>query len=276
ALAAAFSVLQLPVRASFLMGGTAAGAFDPAIVGMVAGSPVGTSLWARLAGLVLLCLVVVERPAVRFAAGLGAVLVCGSFALRGHSLEEPRLVLGGLVTLHLLGLGFWIGIFHPLHRLAGRDAQAAGALAAAFSRRAVCIVPAIAAAGAALFVIMTGDPAAALGTPYGQLLAVKLALFALLLGLAAINKYRLTPALRTGVPRAGAHLRRAIRLEVVAVLAILATTATLTTLFSPGMEDASPRVVHPYAAVNTIWEPSPGPGTADRPPGGRTGSTSVH
>lgn len=264
ALAAAFSILQLPVRASFLMGGSVAGAFDPAIVGMVAGSPVGTSLWARLAGLALLCLAVIERPAARFAAGLGAVLVCGSFALRGHSLEEPRLVLGGLVTLHLLGLGFWIGILHPLHRLAGRDTQAAGALAAAFSRRAVWIVPAIAAAGITLFVMLTGDPVAALGTPYGQLLAVKLALFALLLGLAAINKLRLTPALRTNVPRAGAHLRRSIRLEAVAILAILATTAALTTLYSPGMEAASPRVDHPYAAVNATQ--APGPGMANRRP----------
>ena len=236
ALAAAFSVLHLPVSASLLMGGSVAGAFDPAIVGMVAGSPVGASLWVRLAGLALLCMAVVERPTARFAAGLGAVLVCGSFALRGHSLEEPRLVLGALVTLHLLGLAFWIGILYPLHRLAGHDTHAAGALAVAFSRRAVWIVPAVAAAGAALFVVLTGDPVAALGTPYGQLLAVKLALFAPLLGLAAINKYRLTPALRTGVPRAGAHLRRSIRLEVVAVLAILATTAALTTLSSPGME----------------------------------------
>ena len=235
-LAAAFSALRLPVRASFLMGGSVAGAFDPAIVAMVAESPVGTSLWTRLAGLALVCLVVFDRPAARLAAGLGVVLVCGSFALRGHSLEEPRLVLGGLVTLHLLGLAFWIGILAPLHRLAGSDPNAAGALATEFSRRAVWIVPAIAAAGVALFVILTGDPMAALGTPYGQLLAVKLLLFTLLLGLASLNKYRLTPALETGALRAGPHLRRSIRLEVVAVLAILATTATLTTLSSPGME----------------------------------------
>ena len=53
--AAAFSALRIPVRASFLMGGTLSGAFDPAIVAMVAESPLGTSLWVRLAGLVLVC-----------------------------------------------------------------------------------------------------------------------------------------------------------------------------------------------------------------------------
>ena len=233
AFAAAASVLRIPVQASFLMGGSMAGAFDPAIVGMVVESPLGTSLWVRLGGLALVSLVVVGRPAARAAAGVGAVLVCASFAFRGHSLEEPRLVLGGLVTFHLLGLAFWVGVFAPLHRLAGHDAHAAGALAAEFSGWAVRVVPALAAAGVALFVILTADPLAALGTPYGQLLAAKLALFVLLLGLAALNRYRLTPALQMRTLRAGANLRRSIRLEALVVLAILATTATLTTVASP-------------------------------------------
>ena len=233
ALATAASVLHIPVRASFLMGGTISGAFEPTIVAMVVESPLGTSLWVRLGGLALVSLVVVDRRAARAAAGLGAVLVCASFAFRGHSLEEPRLVLGVLVTFHLLGLAFWVGVFAPLHRLAGRDPRAAGALAAEFSTWAVRVVPALAAAGVALFVLLTADPLAALGTPYGQLLAAKLALFVLLLGIAALNRYRLTPALQTNTLRAGANLRRSIRLEALVVLAILATTATLTTVTSP-------------------------------------------
>ena len=231
--AAAASALRIPVRASFLMGGSAAGAFEPAIVEMVVESPLGASLWVRLTGLVTICLVVADRPAARIAAAVGAGLVCASFTLRGHTLEEPRLVLAGLVTLHLLGLAFWVGILAPLHRLAGTDPHAAGALAVEFSRRAILVVPALAAAGVALFVVLTGDPLAALGTLYGRLLAVKLALFALLLGLAALNRLRLTPALVAGTPGAGAHLRRSIRLEALAVLAILATTATLTTVAAP-------------------------------------------
>ena len=230
---AALSVARIPVRASFLMGGTLSGAFEPPIVAMVVESPLGTSLWVRLAGLALICAVVVNRPTAHIAAGLGALLVCASFALRGHTLEEPRLVLGVLVALHLLGLAFWVGVFAPLHRLAGADARAAGALAAEFSAWAIRIVPALVAAGAALFVILTADPLAALRTPYGQLLAVKLLLFAPLLGLAAYNKLRLTPALEAGVAGAGARLRRSIRLEALAVLAILATTATLTTVAAP-------------------------------------------
>ena len=231
--AALLSAFRIPVRASFLMGGTFPGAIDPAILGMVADSPLGTSLWVRLAGLALICLLAVSRPAARWAASFGAVLVCASFALRGHALEEPRLVLAALVTLHLMGLAFWVGVFMPLHRLTRTDAETAGALAEEFGRTAVRVVAVLVAAGAALLVLLTGDPVAALATPYGQLLAVKLFLFAPLLGLAALNKLRLTPALRAGDARARLRLRQSICMEILLVLAILVTTATLTTVASP-------------------------------------------
>lgn len=255
--AAGASLLRIPARASFLMGGSLPGALDPAIVGMVVESPLGASLGVRLAGLALVSLAALNRPGARrsgarLAGGVGAVLVCASFALRGHSLDEPRLVLGALVTLHVMGLAFWVGAFAPLHRLAGTDAKAAGALAAEFGAWAVRVVPALAAAGAALFVVLTGDPVAALDTPYGRLLAVKLALFAPLLGLAAFNRYRLTPALRTGDPRAGARLRRSIRFEALAVLAILVTTAALTTVASPeGPEEPESRAERQGSAVTS-------------------------
>ena len=254
AVAAGASLLRIPVRASFLMGGSLAGAFDPAILGMVVESPLGASLGVRLAGLALVSLAALNRPRVRpgarLAGSVGAVLVCASFALRGHSLDEPRLVLGALVTLHVMGVAFWVGAFAPLHRLAGTDARAAGALAAEFGAWAVWVVPALAAAGAALFVTLTGDPVAALDTPYGRLLAVKLTLFAPLLGLAAFNRYRLTPALRTGDPRAGARLRRSIRFEAFAVLAILVTTAALTTVASPeGPEEPESRAERQGSAL---------------------------
>ena len=237
--AAVVSALQIPVRASFLMSGSVSEAIEPAILGMVAESPLGTSLWVRLAGCGLICFLVANRPAARRAAGLGAVLVCASFALRGHTLEEPRLVLAALVTLHLMGLAFWIGVFAPLHRLTRIDAEAAGALAGEFGRKAVWVVAALITAGTALLILLTGDPVAALAMPYGQLLALKVCLVAPLLGLAALNKLRLTPALQAGEMRARLHLRRSIRLEVLVVLAILVTTATLTTVASPERHDGA-------------------------------------
>ena len=240
-LAAAFtaglaSAALVPMSAVYLAGGSWAGAVDPVLTGMVATSPVGESLAVRIAGLAVVAALLTSARAPGYVCVAGAGIVCASFALRGHVLDEPRLILGALLTAHLLGLAFWIGALAPLHRLAGRaDPTRAGAAAAEFGRRALWVVPALAAAGGGLLVLLAGNPLDALATPYGRLLAVKLAVFVLLLGLAAFNKLRLTPALLVGDAGAGVRLRRSIGLELAAVLAILATTAILTTVASPGM-----------------------------------------
>jgi len=226
----------IPMGAVYLAGGSWSGATDPALTGMMMASPVGESLVVLVAGLVVVVFFLV-RPVPRSVAVAGAVIVCASFALRGHALAEPRVVLAALVTAHLLGLAFWIGGFAPLHRLAGRaDAVRAGAAAAEFGRRALWVVPALAAAGIGLLVLLAGNPLDALAHPWGRLLAVKLVLFLLLLALAAFNRLRLTPALLAGDAGAGARLRRSIGLELAAVITILATTAILTTIASPDME----------------------------------------
>ena len=231
------SAALIPVGAIYLAGGSWTGAVDPALTGMVAASPVGESLVVRIAGLAVVAVLFVSGRAPALAAVAGAGVVCVSFAFRGHVLTEPRVILGALVTAHLLGLSFWIGAFAPLRRLAGHaDPVRAGAAADEFGRRALWVVPALAVAGAVLLVLLAGNPLDAVETTYGRLLAVKLAVFVLLLGLAAFNRLRFTPALLAGDAGAGARLRRSIGLEFAAVLVILAVTAVLTTVTSPDME----------------------------------------
>lgn len=234
ACAAALATLALvPLGATFLAGGWP-GALDPMLTRMVAQSPIGESVVVRIIGLALVALFFVGRRIANPAGLLGALVVCASFAFRGHVLAEPRLVLGILLTVHLLGLAFWIGAFAPLFRLARQgDPTRAGALADAFGRRAVGVVAVLAAAGAGLLVLLTGNPLGALALPYGQFFAIKVSLFVLLLGLAAFNRLRLTPALLAGDSRAGARLRRSIGCEVAAVCVIALTTATLTSVSSP-------------------------------------------
>ena len=231
------SAALIAVGAIYLAGGSWAGAADPVLTGMVAASPVGESLGVRIAGLAVVAVLFISGKAPRIVAVAGAGIVCASFAFRGHVLAEPRVILGALVTAHLLGLAFWIGAFAPLHRLAGHaDPIRAGTAAAEFGRRALWVVPALAVAGATLLVLLTGNPLDAVETTYGRLLGVKLAVFLLLLGLAAFNRLRLTPALLAGDAGAGVRLRRSIGVEFAAVLIILATTAILTTIASPDME----------------------------------------
>ena len=236
-LAGMASAALIPLGAAYLAGGSWAGATDPALTGMVLEGPAGSSLSVHLAGLAVIAGFFIVAKAPRFVAVAGAVIVCASFAFRGHVLTEPRVLLGALVTAHLLGVAFWLGALAPMHRMAGRaDPVRAGAAAHEFGRRALWVVLTLAMAGGVLLVLLTGNPLDALASPYGRLFAVKLALFVLLLGLAAVNKLRLTPALLAGDAGAAARLRRSIGLEFAAVSAILVTTATLTTIASPDME----------------------------------------
>ena len=231
------SAALIPAGAVYLAGGAWAGAVDPALTGMIAESPVGESLVVRIAGLAVVAVLFISGRTPGLAAVAGAGVVCASFAFRGHVLAEPRLILGALVTAHLLALAFWIGAFAPLHRVAAHaDPIRAGAAADEFGRRALWVVPALAVAGVTLLVLLAGNPLDVVGTAWGRLLAVKLAVFVLLLGFAAFNRLRLTPALLVGDAGAGARLRRSIGLEFAAVLVILVVTAVLTTVASPDME----------------------------------------
>jgi len=232
--AALLSLSRLPLRASFLMGGTWQGAMDPMILTMVADSPLGTSIALRAVGLLLICAILVPGRAGRAMALFGVGCVAVSFVFRGHALQEPRLALAILITLHLLALAFWVGAFLPLYRLAGKASGQQAALAAHdFGTKAVWTVGALTLAGIATLWVLTGNIAAALFTPYGQFFVLKLALFLAVLGLAAWNKLRLTPALLRGETSASKRLRHSIRLEAALIAAIFAVTAALTTVSAP-------------------------------------------
>lgn len=232
--AAVLTVLRLPVQASFLMGGTWEGATDPIILGMVADSALGNSVTLRLVGLALIFCVLWRNRAGLVLALLGAFFASASFALRGHALSEPQILLGVLITLHVLCLAFWVGGFAPLARAARQDPpMQAGALAHEFGRCALWAVGLLVLAGSIAFALLGVATPSALTSPYGQMFAIKLVLFAAVLTLAAVNNMTLTPALLAAAPGAGARLRRSIVVEAGLVAGILVTTAALTTLSSP-------------------------------------------
>jgi copper resistance protein D len=95
----------------------------------------------------------------------------------------------------------------------------------------------IAVAGAALAALLLPDVGALL-RPYGRLLLAKVALFVLLMGLAALNRLRLAPALAAGARTAPASLRRSIALEYALICVVLAVTAVMSGSFSPAPAQA--------------------------------------
>jgi putative copper resistance protein D len=76
---------------------------------------------------------------------------------------------------------------------------------------------------------LVGSFPALIGTGYGQALIIKVLLVGLLIGLAAANKLRFVPALRSGDPVGASHLSKSISAEWFIILAVLGMTAILTT-----------------------------------------------
>ena len=109
----------------------------------------------------------------------------------------------------------------------------------AFSAVAVVLVPGLVAAGAAIAWFLIGGLSALVTTPYGLALSAKITLVAGMLALAAVNKWRLVPALLTGRAAMG-RLRRSIFLEAALAFAVIVATTALTSV-APAFRRSGPR-----------------------------------
>jgi copper resistance protein D len=233
-------LLQWPLQAAFLGGGTFAAAVDPFLLSVVFETAQGNRILLAVSGLLLLQAILLERRRVGSAAAVlavvGTVLVVLAFAQIGHTRSEPRWFLGGLLLLHLAAVAFWISALVPLHALTAgvTDGNGAARLLARFGRVSAGVVGLLLVAGVLLAWMLLGGLGPLLTTGYGQLLLVKLMLLASLLGFAAWNKWRLVPAFERGDPRVRQRLRNSIRIEMLLFLLILLVTAALTTMTSPG------------------------------------------
>jgi copper transport protein len=164
----------------------------------------------------------------RVARGLSLAGLLGvglALALSGHaSTAAPRLVNGPAVFVHGVCVAFWIGSLLPL--VAGlRASPPDGAALARFSRAIPLPLVLLVATGAWLACMQLGRVDALWSTSYGQVLACKLAAVAVLLGLAAANRYWLVPRLQARGAIAARPLATSIAFELVVAVAILALVA---------------------------------------------------
>ncbi|CAN0605669.1 unnamed protein product, partial [Ectocarpus sp. 12 AP-2014] len=122
----------------------------------------------------------------------------------------------------------------PLYRLAapGDDHQEAARVSHRFGQQATLIVPVLIAVGGVFAFLLLGSPQAIFGTAYGQMLLVKLSIVGVVLGIAALNKLRLVPALAAQKAGADGRFRASLRWEALVFLAIFTATALLTTSFT--------------------------------------------
>ena len=163
----------------------------------------------------------------------GAAFATVAFALTGHtSVHALRWLLVPLLVIHLAIVAFWFGALAPLFLISRREALSDAAwILNQFTAIATWLVPCILLAGLTMAIILAPD-LSVLRRPYGQLLAVKLVGFGLLMVLAALNKWQLAPAFAAGRVRSESALRRSIAIEYVLIVIVLSVTAALTTFFS--------------------------------------------
>jgi len=148
-----------------------------------------------------------------------------SLAASGHaSTASPQWATRPAVFLHGVGVAYWVGALLPLMSLARGPVPTLLAALNRFSRAAVPVVGMLVLTGLVLAIIQLESFRALVDTRYGWILSTKSALVAALLGLAALNRFRLTPALQSGSKNTR-PLLRSIAIECAVVVGILALVA---------------------------------------------------
>jgi putative copper resistance protein D len=218
------------------MAGALSGMFDTSLQSLVLDSSVSVAAGLRVAGLAFIAVALapqgtIRKRRVRFGLA-GAGLTIAGFLFVGHTAIDPdRKWLAALLSIHLTIVAFWFGALIPLWIVA-RDERGSTAtqIVERFSQIATRWVPGILMAGIVLTVMLV-DEWAAFRQGYGMLLLAKIALFLVLMVLAALNKWRYGPGLVT--PSVAMAFQRAVATEYVLICMVLTATAIMTTFFSP-------------------------------------------
>jgi putative copper export protein len=217
------------------MAGDFGSTFDPSLEALLLQSNAGSAHIARVVGLALLAMSLDRASRLNTIVGAaGVALALVSFALMGHTvIHEQRWLQGALLLAHVVIVAFWFGALWPLRLVADREpADRAGAIVMRFSALATWSVPLIFGCGAIMAVLFIGS-LAELVTPYGAMVLAKALGFAVLMALAALNKWRFGPRLAARDPAAAAGFRRSVTAEWGILAAVLMTTAVMTALFAP-------------------------------------------
>src|SRR5215472_12565951 len=229
-LALASALAIIPFTAAEMSGSNAA-ARDPTIWHAVLFDTQFGRVWCwhcGCAAALMLLSAAPPRPWRTAAASLAALLLLASLGLTGHAAMDMG---GGASheinqTVHLVAGGLWLGGLLPLGMLLRRALRPGGAAYAALAQTALPHFSQIGYAAVALLLItgtvnslmLVGSLPALFGTPYGRLLAVKIALVLAMVGLALVNRLRFVP--RLGTPGSAIAALRALSWSVAAEQAI--------------------------------------------------------
>jgi copper transport protein len=191
------------------------------------------------------------------AIGLGivgcALALTPAFAGHAHT-QSPVALLVPANVVHVVGMSAWLGglvfllVAVPAATRSLAPADRTRLLAATlqrFSPLALASVPALAVTGTIQGLVEVRTVDALTGTAFGRAVLIKVVLLTLLIGLGAVNRQRMVPALRrlaaggAAPGDAGRLLRRTLRAEVALIVVVLAVTGALTGYAPPTAATAS-------------------------------------
>jgi putative copper export protein len=208
------------------------GEFDRVTLSAVFASSSGAALFLQMTGAALLLMSSSDDEAVLVRLSYALLPMLG-FAFSGHAAGIGP-VEGSVAAVHVSLAAWWVGSLYCLrHGCARWQFDRLVAVITRFSSLALVLTGGLVIAGLALVMILvdfSNDPWL---LPYGQILAAKLCIVGVVLGLAGYNRQRLTPRLLAGDGTALKLLNRTINVELALIAAVLAVTAILTTYTSP-------------------------------------------
>ena len=213
------------------IGGDLQSAFDPLMINIALSSKAGQSVLVLFFGFVFVLLWISlfqnQRPIPGI---LGFALILSSFSLYGHS------TINGfssqlLIVLHLGAISFWVGSFLPLrYSTQGKiEEENLFQIAHQFGVYAVYYIGVLLITGLMLGTILVGGMEQLVTSDYGKAFLFKLFFATTLLGIGALNKFRLVPQLKNNNLSHAIKLRKSINVEISILFIILVISSLLTT-----------------------------------------------
>ena len=213
------------------IGGDLQSAFDPLMINIALSSKAGQSVLVLFFGFLFVLLWISlfqnQRPIPGI---LGFALILSSFSLYGHS------TINGfssqlLIVLHLGAISFWVGSFLPLrYSTQGKiEEENLFQIAHQFGVYAVYYIGVLLITGLMLGTILVGGIEQLVTSDYGKAFLFKLFFATTLLGIGAINKFRLVPQLKNNNLSFVIKLRKSINIEISLLFIILVISSLLTT-----------------------------------------------
>ena len=213
------------------IGGDLQSAFDPLMINIALSSKAGQSVLVLFFGFLFVLLWISlfqnQRPIPGI---LGFALILSSFSLYGHSTING-LSSQLLIVLHLGAISYWIGSFLPLrYSTQGKiEEENLFQRAQPFGVYAVYYIGVLLITGLMLGTILVGGIEQLVTSDYGKAFLFKLCFVTILLGIGALNKFRLVPQLKNNNLSHAIKLRKSINVEISILFIILVISSLLTT-----------------------------------------------